>query len=231
MSQQTEPASLPPVGSKRVAVVVGRFNPPTKGHYEVISAVKKFIRQHPELRLETGPAVVVIGGSKADTDKKRNPLTVEERTVFMKASGRADGALFFSAPDAFKAFSTLREKGYEPVVVAAGSDRLKAYKDILDKYFKGPDDKPITHHTLALARDADAVETKKGEKSAAVDSTLESGKDSGKFSTSEISGSLARRAVELGYEEEFAKIVGLENKPDLAKKMFGKIKASLGSGE
>ena len=38
-----------------------------------------------------------------------------------------------------------------------------------------------------------------------------------------MSGSLARRAVELGYEDVFAEIVGLEDKPALAKKMFDKI--------
>jgi Cytidylyltransferase-like len=226
-TQQIEtdvPSELPPMAHKRAAVVVGRFQPPTKGHYKVISGVKKFIRQHPELKLEASPIVVVIGGSKSDEDKKRNPLSVEERMLFMRSSGHADGVRFFTATDAFKAFELLRTEGYEPVAVAAGQDRLKAYEHILDKFFKGPGDKPIKHYAISLERAKDSIVTKDDD---AVDQTLEGGKDSGEFKTEEISGSLARRAVELGYEPEFAKIVGLEDKPKLAKKMFDKIKASL----
>jgi|SRR5579859_486893 len=219
--------SLAPVGSKRVAVVIGRFNPPTKGHYAVFGAVKKFIREHPELKLEAGPAVVIIGGGKSDDDKKKNPLSVAERMVFMKASGKANGVTFFTAPDAFAAFSMLRDKGYEPIVVAAGPERLPGYKQILDKYFKTNDGKSIVHHSLALSRDEDSVETKKKEKNAAVDSTLTGLKDDGAVKLDKVSASLARRAVELGYEPEFAKIVGLEHNPKLAKKMFDKIKAAL----
>ncbi len=218
---------LAPMASKKVAVIIGRFNPPTKGHYAVIDAVKKFIRQHKELGLEAGPAVVIIGGGKSDADKKRNPLSVEERTIFMKSSGKTNGVLFFSAKNAFEAFSMLRERGYEPVVVAAGPERLTGYKQILDNYFKTDDGKPITHHSLTLTRDEEAVETKKKEKAANVDSKLDALKGAAELKIKEVSGSLARRAVELGYEPEFAKIVGLEDKPELAKKMFDKIKASL----
>jgi len=218
---------LAPMASKKVAVIIGRFNPPTKGHYAVIDAVKKFIRQHKELGLEAGPAVVIIGGGKSDADKKRNPLSVEERTVFMKSSGKTNGVLFFNASNAFEAFSMLREKGYEPVVVAAGPERLAGYKQILDKYFKTDAGKSITHHSLTLSRDEEAIETKKKEKGAAVDSKLAAIKNASELKIKEISGSLARRAVELGYEPEFAKIVGLEHNPKLAKKMFNKIKATL----
>src|ERR1039458_5866482 len=103
---------LAPMANKKVAVFIGRMQPPTSGHYAVINTVKKFIRQHKELGLEAGPAIVIIGGSKSDADKKRNPLSVEEREIFMKASGLANGVLFFTATNAFDAFTTLREKGY-----------------------------------------------------------------------------------------------------------------------
>ena len=151
----------------------------------------------------------------------------------MKASGLANGALYFTAPNAFAAFEELRKKGYEPVAVAAGTDRIKDYKGILDKYFKTSDDKPIEHVGIELTRDEDAIETKKEVKGKAMDSAIATikMKKEGDVDTSVISGSLARRAVELGYELEFAKIVGLEDKPALAKKMYDKIKASIGSGE
>lgn len=218
---------LLPVGSKNVAVVIGRFNPPTRGHYAVINLVKKFIRTNKKLGLEAAPAVVIIGGSKSDADKKRNPLSVEDRQLFMTASGQADGVQFFNAPNAFAALKSLREKGLEPIAVAAGTDRLGEYITILDKYFTTDDGKPIPHHKILLSRDEDAIDTNAENKKAAMDAALTSMKDGKQIDTDEVSGSLARRAVELGYHAEFAQIVGLEHKPALAKKMFAKIKASL----
>ena len=104
-------------------MVIGRFNPPTKGHYAVINTVKKFIRENKNLGLEAGPVVVIVGGSKSDADKQRNPLSVEERELFMKASGYTNGCTFLSAKNAFEAFGLLRDKGFEPIAVAAGTDR------------------------------------------------------------------------------------------------------------
>lgn len=218
---------LAPMGKKKVAVVIGRFNPPTKGHYAVIDAVKKFIRKNKDLGLEAAPAVIIIGGSKSDSDKKKNPLTAEERKLFMEASGHANGAKFFIAPNAFAAFGTLRDHGYEPIAIAAGTDRIQDYKKILDKYFLTPDEQPIEHHAIHLERDEDAIEKDKGAKQAAMDRALDAAKSGEEIETDLVSGSLARRAVELGFEPEFAKIVGLENKPALAKKMFKKIADAL----
>lgn len=216
-----------PMASKKIAVVIGRFNPPTKGHYAVINSVIKFIDKNKKLGLEAGPAVVVIGGGKTDADKKRNPLSVEERLTFMKGSGKANRAVFFTASNAFAAFSMLREKGYEPIAIAAGSDRVDDYIKILDKYFLTDDKQPIKHYKINLQRDEDAVETNKDEKRIAMDNILSKAKGGKSIDTDLVSGSLARRAVELGYEPEFAKIVGLEDKPVLAKKMFDKIAAAL----
>ena len=218
---------LVPMAGKKVAVFLGRFNPPTKGHYEVINTLKKFIREHKNLGLEANPALVIIGGSKSDADKKRNPLSVEEREVFMKASGKANGALFFSAPNAFAALATLREKGYEPIAVAGGSDRLDSYLTILDKHFKTPDDKPIKHYGIKLERDEEAVETKKDEKEQGLEYALTHLVDTGEISTEHVSASLARYAVTQNKPDAFAKIVGLEAKPALAKQMFNKIASAM----
>jgi hypothetical protein len=215
---------LSPMGSKKVAVVIGRFNPPTKGHYKVINAVKEFIRKNPKIGLEATPAVMIIGGSKSDADKKRNPLSVSERELFMKSSGKADGVLFFTATNAFAAFAALREKGFEPIAIAAGSDRMGDYTKILDKHFLTDDGKAIKHYGINLDRDEDAVTTDKDAKKAAMDNILKKG---GEIEDDLVSGSLARRAVELGYQEEFASIVGLSAKPALAKKMFAKIAAAI----
>lgn len=133
------------MGTKKVAVIIGRFNPPTSGHYMVIDQVKKFIRSNRDAGLEASPVVIIIGGSKSDADKKRNPLSVDERQTFMAASGNANGVTFFSAVNAFAALALLREKGLEPVAVAAGSDRIDDYIKILDKHFLTPAGEPIKH--------------------------------------------------------------------------------------
>ena len=216
------------MGTKKVAVVIGRFNPPTKGHYEVINTVKSFIKRNPKLGLDFSPVVIVIGGSKSDADKKRNPLSVDERISFMKGSGNANGVTLLNAVNAFAALALVREKGMEPIAIAAGSDRIDDYIKILDKHFTKPDGSPIEHHKVHLKRDDSAVLTKSDDKKKAMDLTLTALKNGDDLSTDLVSGSLARRAVELGYEEEFASIVGLEKKPVLAKKMFAKIKQSLG---
>ena len=222
---------IAPEASKKVAVVVGRFSPPTKGHYAVINLVKKFIRTNKKLGLEASPVVVIIGGSKSDADKKRNPLSVSDRELFMKSSGHTDGVQFFTAVNAYAALAQLREKGFEPVAIAAGSDRADDYIRLLDKHFTKPDGSPIKHHKILLTRDEDATETDKDAKTKSMDSALNQMKDRGDVDTDLVSGSLARRAVELGYEPEFAKIVGLEGKPALAKKMFNKIAAAMKEGE
>lgn len=216
--------NLPAPGAKRVAVVIGRFNPPTRGHYAVIQKVRSFIKNNPELKLEINPVVVVIGGSKSDLDKKKNPLSVTERIVFMQSSGHADGVLFETATDAFKALASLRDKNMEPIAIAAGSDRIEDYIQILDKYFKTTDGKDIPHSKILLKRDEAATDSDL--KDASMETTLEKMKSGSSVETDLVSGSLARRAVELGYEEEFAELVGLKKKPVLAKKMFQKISAA-----
>jgi hypothetical protein len=216
------------MGDKRVAVVIGRFNPPTIGHYAIFNKVKSVLRANTKLEIDLVPVVVVIGGSKSDDDKNRNPLTIEERIMFMKSSGHADGITFLSAKNAFAALASLREKNMEPIAVAAGSDRVTDYKRILDSNFKDKKGGPIKHYKITLERDSDAgVELNSEDKTAAMDKLLDNLSKSGKIDIDLVSGSLARRAVERGMQEEFSILTGLKNKPVLADKMFDKIQFSL----
>jgi len=209
----------------RAAVMVGRMNPPTAGHYKVIDTMKGFIRKNPDLQLSATPIVVIVDGEKTSQDKKHNPLTAEERIKFMSSSGRANGVIFITAPSAFAAFEEVRKAGYEPIAVAAGSDRITKYVGLLDKYYTKADGSKIKHVAIGLERAEENSGTKKG---GAMEKALDSLKSGSELDVSEVSGSMARRAVELGYEEEFAQIVGLGNKPKLAKMMFDKVKASMG---
>lgn len=220
---------LPPMQSKRVAVIIGRFNPPQAGHYKLISDVQTWIKSNRKLNLEALPIVVVIGGSKSDSDLKRNPLSVEDRITFMKSSGKCNGVKFLSAPNAFAALEAVRKAGFEPIAVAAGSDRIDGYITMLDKYYTDNDEETIKHYKIELSRADAATETDKDKKRENMVDIINKMRDGTDPSIDEISASLARVAVELDAKDEFAKIVGLEKNKALASKMFAKVKAAMES--
>ena len=216
--------------NKRAAVVVGRFNPPTIGHYSVFDAVKKYIRNNQNLGLDAVPIVVVVAGKETSKDKTKNPLTANERISFMTASGKANGVKFLVASSAFQAFEEVRKAGYEPIAVAAGTDRADKYLEMLDKYYKTNDGKEIDHYAITLNRVVESEEPKeKVNKKAALDDILQYLDDD--LPTEMVSASLARRAVEKDEFDKFVIITGLTEKPALARKMFDKIKASMATME
>jgi hypothetical protein len=176
---------------KRAAVMVGRLNPPTAGHYKVIDAMKNFIRTHKDLDLSV-PVLVIVAGEKTSQDKSKNPLTAEERVKFIEASGLANGVIVLTAPSGFAAFEAVRKAGYEPIAVAAGSDRADGYIQMLDKYFTEPSGGKIKHvKVTGLERADEGQEEKEG----AMNSALQDLKKGGELDVAEVSGSMARRAV------------------------------------
>lgn len=211
--------------AKRAAVIVGRFNPPTIGHYAVVQTVKKFIEANPELKLDVVPIVVVIEGKETSKDKLRNPLTADERISFMKGSGKADGVRFLKAASAFLAFEECRKAGFEPIAVAAGSDRGGNYLEMLNKYYKAADGSDIKHSLIELPRAGTNESEEKLDKDAALADVLRY--TDADIPVTMVSASLARLAVQRDEREKFAIIVGLTDKPDLANMMFNKIKAAM----
>lgn len=221
--------ALPPEQPKKVAFAIGRFQPPTRGHYKIIDKLKEFIRKNPKLGLEAQPVVVIVAGEKSSEDKQKNPLTADERISFMKASGKANGVVFLTSKSAFFALGAIRDAGYEPIAIGAGTDRAEGYLKMLKKSFTHPDGSEIDHVIIpGLDRTEGAIATKKDEKKSALDKALEKLQASGNLEDEEVSGSIARRAVELGYVEEFTQIVGLEHKPELANLLFKKLQKSFG---
>jgi len=213
----------------RAAIMVGRLNPPTAGHYKCMDAMKAFIRENPDLNLHV-PVVVVVDGEKTSQDKTKNPLSAEERVKFIQASGRANGVQILTAKSGFKAFEEARKNGYEPIAIAAGSDRADKYLDLLNKYFVNADGTQVKHVKVdGLQREGQDEKPKVNKTT--MEKALEDLKKGSELDVSEVSGSMARRAVELGYADEFAQIVGLAHKPTLAQLMFDKIKKSMGEKE
>mgnify|MGYP000987590647 CR=1 FL=1 len=207
---------------KRAVVAVGRMNPPTIGHYKVIDAMKEFIRKNKDLKLDPMPIVVIVEGKETSKDRARNPLTGEERKKFMEASGRANGVKFLISGSAFAAFEDVRKAGYEPIAVAAGSDRAPKYIELLNKYFKTNDDKPIEHHVVpGLDRDMDN-ETDDGP--AAFERICQDINDGADIPLSMVSASLTRYAAKMDDLNAFAYLTGL--KKPLAKTMMQKVSAA-----
>ncbi len=202
---------------KKAVVMVGRMNPPTQAHYKVINLMKKFIRTHKGLT----PIVVVIAGKKSSKDLSKNPLTAEDRIKFMTASGKANGVKFIVATGAFQAFEEVRKIGFEPVAIAAGSDRGNEYLVMLDKYFTSKDGSKI-QHTLVPGLEEREDPEDDGTPSEEVLQMAENGED---IPIHLISGSMARLAVEKGFKKAFAKITGLDQK--LADMVFAKVATSL----
>jgi hypothetical protein len=123
----------------------------------------------------------------------------------MQASGNANGVRFLVAGNAYKAFEEVRKAGFEPLAIAAGSDRIDRFIELLDKHFKTQTNKTIKHVKITgLDRPAD-VSSKR-----ATDRALADLKAGNELDDAEISGSMARAAVQNGFEEEFLKIVGLD---------------------
>lgn len=208
---------------KKAVVAIGRFSVPTIAHYHIFSKMKEYARKQKSLNLSPVPIVMVIEGKETSKDKSKNPLSAEDRIKFMKASGKADGVKFIIAPDAFTAFAMVRNEGFEPLVIAAGSDRLDSYLEILNKNFKTKDDKPIKHSAIPdLFRDEDGkfskVDLKKIMSSVKEDETIE---------MSKVSSSLARLAVTMNELNVFSILTGLTKKPALAELLFKKVKSAM----
>lgn len=226
MSEEQLLEYLPPMQDKKAVFAIGRFQPPTAGHYKVFDKMKKYIREHPEMDLT--PIIVIVAGEKSSLDKTKNPLSVDERTNFLEASGRCNGFKIYSAKNGKFALGKIRDNGYEPIVLAAGSDRAEGYLKNL-KDFTTPDGEPIEHIVLpGLDRIEAAVATKKNEKEKNMNDMIDRLKDGEDINDEEVSGSLARKVAEMGYLEEFISIVGLENKPALAKMLYHKIRKAIG---
>jgi hypothetical protein len=206
-----------PMQPKKAVVMLGRMNPPTVGHYMVINSMKKYIREHKDVT----PFIVVIAGKETSKDLSKNPLSAEDRLKFIKASGKADGIQMFEAGSVFAAFEKLRELGYEPYAVAAGSDRAKKYIELLDKYFTD-DGKKLPHEIVPGLKEREDPDDE-GTPSEEILKLAEDGEDIPLFM---ISGSMARLAVKLGYKVAFSKIVGLPQK--LSDMMFAKVQRALG---
>ena len=112
--------------ANKLIFAFGRFNPPTTGHAklmkEVITQARKNNANH-------------IVYASASTDKRKNPLDVDTKVKFMKkmfpdnnikAAGRTERT--------FMEVLKFYNKIYGEVIMVAGSDRIREFQALADKY-------------------------------------------------------------------------------------------------
>lgn len=192
-----------PYQNKSAVVVIGRMNPPSKGHIKLINTAKKQMLQDKY----DAVIVVVVDGKETSKDKKRNPLSADERIRFLKNNKSCDGVRFVQADGVMSGLYHIRELGFEPLCVVGGSGGSEdkntaiAYKEILDKYFlkKGV---PVDHKAVSVERDLKDV-------------------------VGRISSTMMRSAAEKGYYEEFAEMAAPVD-ADSVKRMYDIVRKSMG---
>ena len=112
---------------KTTVMAFGRMNPPTTGHQKLIEKVKDVANQH------NANHVVVLSHSQ---DAKKNPLSADQKINHAKKL--FPGTNFDTSSKEHPTFlhkaSELHKQGTEHLVMVAGSDRVKEYKDKLHQY-------------------------------------------------------------------------------------------------
>lgn len=109
----------------KVVFAVGRLNPPTKGHSVMIQKLKETARL-----LEAQPVLFIVDGEKSGKDKRKNPLSVDQRLSL--AHRLYSDIKIDVVSSAFEALEVLYVQGLKPCAWVAGSDRALNYRRILE---------------------------------------------------------------------------------------------------
>lgn len=116
------------MAEKHTVVAFGRMNPPTIGHSALVDKVKQHAQKI------GGEAQIHLSKSE---DPKKNPLSYKDKVGYAK---KAFGSIVkdSSAKNPLEVLKSLHGKT-DHVTMVAGSDRVKEYKSLLNKYNGNPD--------------------------------------------------------------------------------------------
>ena len=105
----------------------GRFNPPTLGHEKLVIAVANVARR------EGGEYFVYPSHSQ---DSKKNPLDQTTKVRYMKKMfpKHKENIIISTGKTALEIASELHDKKYTNLVMVVGSDRVKEFQSMLDRY-------------------------------------------------------------------------------------------------
>ena len=100
----------------------GRFNPPTTGHAKLVDKLKK----------ESGGYTPLVFTSHS-TDKKKNPLTHKDKIKYLR---KFFGKIIVDSQTrtVFEIATELHKQGYSKIKMIVGSDRIKEFNVLLNKY-------------------------------------------------------------------------------------------------
>jgi predicted kinase len=114
-------------GEKHAVMTFGRMNPPTTGHLKVIDKVK-------DVASKVGGSHHVIVSHSQDT--KKNPLSGEQKVKHLKRYSPGTNVESSSKehPSIFHHAAKLYKKGVTHLHVIVGSDRVKEFRDSVNKY-------------------------------------------------------------------------------------------------
>jgi predicted kinase len=110
---------------KSAVFTFGRFNPPTVGHAKLIEKLKN----------STSGGFEPLVFMSHSQDSKKNPLDYKTKWNFMnKFFGKKVGIVNTKARQVFEIATALQDQGYSKVRMVVGSDRIKEFEMLLNKY-------------------------------------------------------------------------------------------------
>ena len=116
--------------NKTAVVAWGRMNPPTIGHQKVVDTVKQYAQKF------LGDPILFLSKSQKP---KTDPLSFAEKLHFAQEMFNVPVDRNTSIKTIIQMFQHLQGKGYDNVILVAGSDRVQQYQDLIDKYNNKPD--------------------------------------------------------------------------------------------
>jgi len=110
--------------AKSIAFTFGRFNPPTVGHEKLIKKVKSISANDHRIYL-----------SRSE-DPKKNPLSPSQKLTYMKKMFPmyARNIEINKTNMILDIASDLHNQGYDEITMVVGSDRVREFENILNKY-------------------------------------------------------------------------------------------------
>ena len=118
------PEQMTEAREKSVAFTFGRFNPPTIGHEKLINKVKS---------QSTNDYKIFLSRSQ---DSKKNPLSPDVKLRFMKSIFKQHAKNIELNPTnmVLDLATMLYKRGYTDITMVVGSDRIREFTNILNKY-------------------------------------------------------------------------------------------------
>lgn len=120
----TEPRLDEAVQDKAV-ITFGRMNPPTVGHEKLVNKIVSTAIS------EKGTPLVYLSKTQ---DAKKNPLTYDQKIKYAQAFFGKRVVVKSNAKTIIQVSQELQKDGYKDLVLVVGSDRIKEFETLLNKY-------------------------------------------------------------------------------------------------